>query len=172
MDSVRNMTPVHVYAPVCMWWPVRNSTVPQWYCIVQGKKLHARNHTNKHPLGNATDNPLDNSSNNPLGKWLSFGTYRRNVKCHWQLPLKIHDDFWGVDFWRATFCPFRKNNNKVYISISIYLSLYLSLSLSLYLSIHMYVYLYIYIYIYTCSTGRSSTSWSCWRSCLFVRSSC
>ena len=41
---------------------------------------------------------------------------RRAGECHWQvkfrweMPLKIHwlnihDDSWGVDFWRAIFCP-------------------------------------------------------------------
>ena len=27
------------------------------------------------------------------------------VELHWKMPLTIHDDFRGVDFWCAIFCP-------------------------------------------------------------------
>ena len=31
----------------------------------------------------------------------------RNIthQIHWKMPLKVHDDFRGVDFWCAIFCP-------------------------------------------------------------------
>ena len=34
--------------------------------------------------------------------WKSTG----KVAIHWNIPLEIQDDFWGADFWCATFCPY------------------------------------------------------------------
>ena len=61
------------------------------------------------------DDNWTNATGSPLGKWQSFETYhwqvkiRRNMPLEIQLnmPLKIHDDFWDVDFWCAIFCPSR-----------------------------------------------------------------
>ena len=66
--------------------------------------LHTRNHK--------SEIPLENSSNNPLNKWQSFGQCRWKVKSCWKMPLQIHDDFWGVDFWCAIFCPYRLRSQK------------------------------------------------------------
>ena len=83
-------------------------------CQCRGKRLHTRNHKSGIPSENATESPLDNSSENPPGKWQSFRTYHWKVmfffgklppKVHWKTPLKIHNDFWSVDFWRAIFAP-------------------------------------------------------------------
>ena len=43
------------------------------------------------------------------GKWQSFRKYRWKVKSCWKMPLKVHDDFWGVDFWGAIYCPSRSS---------------------------------------------------------------
>ena len=73
----------------------------------RGRRLHQKSQKCKSeiPLENAAENPLDISSESPLDKWQSFGNYHRKVKFCRKMPLKTHDDFWGVNFWRAVFCP-------------------------------------------------------------------
>ena len=31
--------------------------------------------------------------------------WKTSLKVRWKMPLTIHDDFWGVDLWRAIFRP-------------------------------------------------------------------
>ena len=52
-------------------------------------------------LERATYNPLEHSSVNSLGKWQSFGNYHWQVTTRWTMPMKIHNDFRGADFWCA-----------------------------------------------------------------------
>ena len=33
------------------------------------------------------------------------------LKIRWKMPLKIHDDFWGVDFWCAIVCPYSSGSD-------------------------------------------------------------
>ena len=83
------------------------------------------------------------------------------LNIHWIIPLKIHDDFWGVDFWFAVFqrrkyrldpipCGAHLQRRLQDPSLSIYLSIYLSISLSLSLYIYIYIYIVsIYLSLYT-----------------------
>ena len=79
----------------------------------RGKILHTRTHNNEIPCENATEHPLDNSSKQIL--WTSdnpFWTYQWNMNLCWNMPLKVHrgkplkiqDDFLGVDLWFAICC--------------------------------------------------------------------
>ena len=75
----------------------------------QGKRLHTRSHTGAIPLEDATVHGTssvkihwkrDNSVENTADKWIHAG---KHLKIHWKPPLKIHDEFWGIDFCCAIF---------------------------------------------------------------------
>ena len=104
---------IHTVQGCCLqylWFLVCNIL---WYSRCQ--ILHARNHKSEIILENATASPLGHSRATPRGKWQSFGKYhwqmnvcsKMSLTIHWNIPLKIRDDFWGVDFWCAIFWPSR-----------------------------------------------------------------
>ena len=67
----------------------------------------------------------DNPSEHTTQMWNSAG------KCNWnsldKMPLKLHDDFWGVDFWCAIFGPLIIMIINFSLSLSIYIYIYISI---------------------------------------------
>ena len=51
------------------------------------------------------DNPLDNATEKVTMRW------KLPLEIRWKLPLRIHDDFRGVDFWRAVFRPYLRTEH-------------------------------------------------------------
>ena len=116
----------------------------------QGKILHTRSHKHEHPLENATENPLDNSSKIPQVTIprktpLTSEIPLANTS---EMPLIIHEDFRGVDFWRAIFCPWSDGALRCLGSGASGASAPPLICIYIYICVYMYIYIYIYTYIY------------------------
>ena len=136
----------------------------------RGRILHTRNHKHASPSWNATESLLDKFSKHPLDKrqqcnckhhWQMKFRWNTSLKVHWNMPLTIRDDFWGVDLWRAVVWPYRNssssssnynhsynhnhNNDNNHYTYYVVNDTYYYINLT-------YVYIYIYIHTYYIQT--------------------
>ena len=97
----------------------RRAGCPLESWVSRGRMLHTRSHKSEIPLENTTGNPLDNSREHPLGKWQSLKHTTTSeiplesaTEIHWEMPLKIHDDFWGW-FHTVSFHNFKSQHFQI-----------------------------------------------------------